>query len=159
MESDSNLMLAFLESMNATRWGLLGITLVGIELITGSTYILWPAVAAIVIAIWVFFLPLSWEMQFLAFFAISLALLVIGHYYVRPLMKSGEPSDLNDPGRTMLGRRVVAFTDFENGHGRVTVGDTQWKAASEGANPKSGDRLIITAVTGATLIVEAAVEA
>jgi len=159
MESDSNLMLAFLESMNATRWGLLGITLVGIELITGSTYILWPAVAAIVIAIWVFFLPLSWEMQFLAFFAISLALLVIGHYYVRPLMKSGEPSDLNDPSRTMLGRRVVAFTDFENGHGRVTVGDTQWKAASEGADPKSGDRLIITAVTGATLIVEAAVEA
>ncbi|WP_427454728.1 NfeD family protein [Litorimonas sp. WD9-15] len=159
MEPETNMMLAFLESMNATRWGLLGITLVGIELITGSTYILWPAVAAIVIAIWVFFLPLSWEMQFLAFFAISLALLVIGHYYVRPLMKSGEPSDLNDPGRTMLGRRVVAFTDFENGHGRVTVGDTQWKAASEGADPKSGDRLIITAVTGATLIVEAAVEA
>lgn len=159
MESDTNMMLALLESMNATRWGLLGITLVGIELVTGSTYILWPAVAAIVVAVWVFFLPLSWEMQFLAFFAISLALLVIGHFYVRPLMKSGEPSDLNDPGRTMLGRRVVACTDFDNGQGRVTVGDSQWKAASGGPDPKVGDKLVITAVTGATLVVEPVVEA
>lgn len=159
MEPESNMVLAFLESMNATRWGLLGIALVGIELVTGSTYILWPAVAAIVMAVWVFFLPLSWEMQFVAFFAISLALLIVGHFYVRPLMKSGEPSDLNDPARAMLGRRVVAYSDFENGNGRVTVGDTQWKAATNGPDPKTGDRLVITAVTGATLIVETVVEA
>ena len=60
MEPESNIILAFLESMNATRWGLLGIALVGLELVTGTTYILWPAVAALAVAIWVFFLPLSW---------------------------------------------------------------------------------------------------
>lgn len=159
MEPDSNALLAFLESMNATRWGLLGITLVGVELITGSTYILWPAVAAIIVAIWVFFLPLSWELQFIAFAVISLILLVVGHIYIRPLLKSGEPSDINDPSRSMLGRRVVAFSDFENGNGRVTVGDTQWKAASSDSNPVEGDNLVITGLRGATLIVEPAVEA
>lgn len=159
MEPETNMIVAFLESMNATRWGLLGISLVGLELITGTTYILWPAVAALVMSAWVFFLPLSWEVQFVMFFILSTVLLVVGHLYLRPLMKSGEPSDLNDPGRSMLGRRVVAFTDFENGHGRVTVGDTQWKSSTESEDPKVGDALVITAVAGATLIVEPAVKA
>jgi len=159
MEPDSNALMTFLESMNATRWGLLGITLVGVELITGTTYILWPAVAAIIVAIWVFLLPLSWEMQFIAFSVISVILLVVGHFYIRPILKSGEPSDVNDPSRSMLGRRVIAFSDFENGNGRVTVGDTQWKAATSKGEPVVGDKLVITAVKGATLIVEPAAEA
>lgn len=159
MENETNIIISALETMNATKWGLLGLGLVGLELVTGTTYILWPAVAALAMSAWVFFLPLSWEMQFVLFFVLSTVLLVVGHLYLKPLMKSGEPADLNDPGRTMLGRRVVAFTDFENGHGRVTVGDTQWKASTEANDPKTGDALVITAVAGATLIVEPAVEA
>jgi len=159
MESDSNIILAALESMNATRWGLLGIALVGLELITGTTYILWPAVAALAVALLAFVLPLSWEMQFILFFLISAVLLVVGHLYLRPAMKSGEASDLNDPTRTLQGRRVVAFTDFDNGDGRVTVGDTQWKASTDADDPKAGDKLVVTAVAGATLIVEPAVKA
>ncbi|MEP3654035.1 MAG: NfeD family protein [Litorimonas sp.] len=158
MENETNIIISALETMNATKWGLLGLGLVGLELVTGTTYILWPAVAALAMSAWVFFLPLSWEMQFVLFFVLSTALLVIGHLYLKPLMKSGEPADLNDPGRTMLGRRVTAFTDFDNGHGRVTVGDTQWKASTESDDPKSGDALIITAVAGATLIVEPALK-
>ncbi len=160
MEPETNILLAFLESMNATRWGLLGIGLVGLELVTGTTYILWPAVAALVLAIAAFFLPIGWELQFILFFALSAVLLVVGHIYLRPMMKSGEPADLNDPGRTMLGRRVVAFSDFDNGDGRVTVGDTQWKASTDAtADPKVGDKLIITAIAGTTLIVEPALKA
>lgn len=159
MENETNIIISALESMNATRWGLIGLGLVALELVTGTTYILWPAVAALAMAAWVFFLPLSWEMQFILFFVLSTVLLVVGHFYLKPLMKSGEPSDLNDPGRTMLGRRVTAYTDFENGHGRVTVGDTQWKASTEADDPKIGDALVITAVAGATLIVEPAVKA
>ena len=151
--------VAFLESMNATRWGLIGLGLVGVELITGSTYILWPAVAALAVAAWVFFLPLSWEMQFLLFFILSTVLLVVGHYYLRPYFKSGEPSETNDPVQTMMGRRVVAFTDFANGDGRVTVGDTQWKARTGKGDPKIGDTLVVTGITGATLVVEPAVDA
>lgn len=159
MESDTNFILAFLESMNATKWGLIGVALIGLELITGTTYILWPAAAAIILAVAVFILPLAWEVQFLLFTILSIILLVLGHFYLRPLMKSDEPSDTNNPVRTMVGRRVVAFSDFDNGEGRVTVGDTQWKASTESDNPKTGDKLVITSVVGATLIVEPAVKA
>jgi len=74
-------------------------------------------------------------------------------------MKSDEPSDTNNPVRTMVGRRVVAFSDFDNGEGRVTVGDTQWKARSDVGELKTGDKLVITAVVGATLVVEPSVNA
>jgi len=160
MEPDSNTVLAFLESIKATHWGLLGIGLVGLELATGTTYILWPALAALAMAVLVFILPLSWELQFILFFLLSTILLVVGHKFLRPAMKSGEPSDINDPARTMLGRRVVAFTDFDNGHGRVTVGDTQWKASTESDDELAeGDKLVITGVVGTTLIVAPAVKA
>lgn len=159
MENEPNLLISALETMNATKWGILGLLLVGLELITGTTYILWPAVAALVMAALVFILPLSWELQFVLFFILSTVLLVVGHMYLKPMMKSGEPSDLNDPGRTMLGRRVTAIVDFDNGDGRVTVGDTQWKASTDAGDPKAGDPLVITAIAGATLIVEPAVKA
>ena len=159
MATEPNFIVSLLEGMNATRWGLLGLTLVGLELITGTTYILWPAAAALILAVLVFFLPLSWELQFVLFFILSIILLFAGHRYLRPMMKSGEPTDVNDPGQTMLGRRVTAFTDFENGHGRVTVGDTQWKASTDFADPVTGDALVITSVAGTTLIVEPAVKA
>jgi len=159
MESDTNFILAFLESMNATKWGLIGVALVGLELITGTTYILWPAAAALILAVVVFILPLAWEIQFLLFTFLSILLLVLGHFYLRPLMKSDEPSDTNNPVRTMIGRRVVAFIDFDNGEGRVTVGDSQWKASTETDGLKVGDKLVVTSVVGATLVVEPAAKA
>jgi len=159
MATEPNFIVSLLEGMNATRWGLLGLGLVGLELITGTTYILWPAAAALILAVVVFFLPLSWEMQFILFFILSIILLVAGHRYLRPLMKSGEPTEVNDPGQSMLGRRVTAFTDFENGNGRVTLGDTQWNASTEAADPMTGDALVITSVAGTRLIVEPAVKA
>ncbi len=158
MATEPNFIVSLLEGVRATHWGLLGLSLVGLELITGTTYILWPAAAALILAVLVFFLPLGWELQFVIFFILSIVLLVAGHRYLRPMLKSGEPSEVNDPGQTMLGRRVTAFTDFENGHGRVTVGDTQWKASTDAKDPKTGDALIITSVAGTTLIVEPAVK-
>ena len=159
MESDTNIILAFLESMNATKWGIIAVVLVGAELVTGTTYILWIAAAAFILAILTFMIPMAWELQFFLFTVLSIALLFVGHFYLRPLMKSDEPSDTNNPVRTMVGRRVVAFSDFDNGEGRVTVGDTQWKASSDADNLKTGDKLVITSVVGATLIVEPAVKA
>ena len=82
MGSDSNIIVSLLEGMNATRWGLLGLGLIALELFTGTTYILWPAVAAFVLAILVFIVPMAWELQLVVFFILSMILLVVGHVYL-----------------------------------------------------------------------------
>lgn len=122
MTENTNVLVEMLESMSGTKWLILGVLLLILEVVTGTTYILWPAVAALIVGVIVFVLPLAWEMQFLLFFILSAVLLVAGHKYVRPKMKGGEPSDLNDRARSMIGMRVKAIADFEMGMGRVQVG-------------------------------------
>lgn len=155
MNNDGNLLVQMLESMTGIKWLILGVLLLVLEVITGTTYILWPAVAALIVGVIVFILPLGWEMQFLLFFILSAVLLVAGHKYVRPKMKGGEPSDLNDRARSMIGMRVKAVADFETGMGRVQVGDTQWRASIADGNPASGTELRVVSVKGTTLQVEA----
>ena len=154
-DKDPTFIISLLEGMSATRWMILGIVLLGLELATGTTYILWVAAAAILLAGVTFVLPIGWVIQFILFFILSLVLLVLGHIYVRPKFKGGEPSDLNDRSRAMVGQRVKAVSDFEVGKGRVQVGDTQWAAALDTGNAKTGDELRIVSVIGATLQVEA----
>jgi len=155
-DKDPNLIISLVEGMNASRWMILAIVLLGVELVTGTTYILWVAAAALIMAALVFILPLSWGVQFVLFFILSVVLLVLGHKYVRPKFKGGEPADLNDRARTMVGEPVKAIADFEFGKGRVSHGDTQWAAALiSGKEAKAGDQLRIVSVKGATLQVEA----
>lgn len=154
MNGDGNIFLQLLEGMNGTKWLIFGVVLLTLEVLTGTTYILWPAVAALLVGVLVFVVPLSWELQFLLFFIISAVLLFAGHKYFQPLMQGGEPSDLNDRARSMLGRRVKAATNFETGRGRVHVGDTQWQAVMEEGDALEGDELKIIAVQGTILQVE-----
>jgi len=154
MPEDSNTLLGMLEAMNGTRWIILGIVLLVLEVVSGTTYILWPAAAALIVGLITYVLPLAWEMQFLLFFVLSAVLLVVGHVYIRPKMKGGEPSDLNDRARTLTGMQVKAIADFEMGAGRVQVGDSQWRAANESEEIKAGDVLRVMSVKGTTLNVE-----
>ena len=154
MNGDSNILMQFLEGMNGTRWLFIGFGLLILEVLTGTMYILWPAVAAFIVALIVFVLPLGWSMQLLLFFILSSGLLIYGHKVLKPKMKGGEPSDLNDRARSMQGMRVKAIADFETGRGRVQVGDTQWRASMEVGDAKAGQELRVIDVKGTTLKVE-----
>jgi membrane protein implicated in regulation of membrane protease activity len=72
MEPEANALITLLESMNGTKWIILGVLLLILELVTGTTYILWTAAAALIVGVLSFILPVfSWEMQFLLFFILS----------------------------------------------------------------------------------------
>ena len=70
------------------------------------------------------------------------------------MMEGGEPSDLNDRARSMVGMRVKAIADFDTGRGRVQVGDTQWQALMETGTAQKDEELRVTGVKGTTLQVE-----
>lgn len=154
MEKDPNALIAMLQSMTGTKWIIIGVVLLVLELLTGTTYILWPAAAALFVGIVTFILPLSWEMQFLIFFLASAVLLFWGHKYLRPKMKGGEPSDLNDRARSMIGTRVKVIADFETGQGRVQLGDSQWRARVDEGTASAGQEMRVVRVDGTTLVCE-----
>lgn len=153
MNSDTNVIVQLLESMDGSRWLILGAVLLVLEVITNTTYVLWVAAAALIVGLLAFILPIGWPIQFALFFALSLMLLVAGHKYFRPNMMDQEDSGLNDRAKSMIGMRVKAAADFETGQGRVQVGDTQWRATMEHGNASAGDELKVASVKGTTLIV------
>lgn len=152
--NEPNAIIAMLQGMTGTKWIIIGVLLLIAELITGTTYILWPAAAALLVGLFTYLLPIGWEAQFLIFFVASSVLLIFGHKFVRPQVNGGEPSDLNDRARMMVGERCKAIADFETGQGRVELGDTQWRAKMTQGTAKAGQELRIIRVDGTTLICE-----
>ena len=154
MERDPNAFIAMMSSMNSWTWLILGTVLLIAELFTGSTFILWPALAAIAVGITIFIVPLGWTMQLTLFAILSIIGLVLGEKYLRPRLDKGEDEGLNDLNSSMAGRRVFAVSDFSAGEGRVKFGDTEWRARLYDGDAKAGDELRILGVEGATLNVE-----
>ena len=149
-------------SAETAFWWWLGLCLVLIllEMATMSLFLLWPGLAAALVAVVVFIAPgLELAPQLILFSAISVALTYLGRGYFSSSFGK-EESDrpmLNQRGVQMIGRKVTALRDFENGVGSVQVDDGQWQARLDAdagdAVVASGSVLTVRDVDGVTLVV------
>ena len=146
-------MIELLSNLTATHWMILAIILFGVEIVTGTTYVLWVAGAALLTATLAYLLGLGFQAQFLIFCVLSVILLYIGHNYFKP-NKNKDDNGLNSRAKSLIGRRVIAVADFQVGNGRVQVGDTQWRALMSDGNAKEGEELRVVSVKGTVLNVE-----
>lgn len=136
-------------------WAIAGVILIA-ELLTGTTYLLWPAAAAFLtgfIALEVF--NVGWPIELGVFAILSIILIWAGDRWVRPAMQAGGNAGLNDRSERMVGQRVTVVAEFHSGRGRVSFGDTEWAAETEdGSNPATNDVLHVKEVRGVILIVD-----
>ena len=146
---------AMFMELNSPTWFIIGFALLIIELVTGTTYILWPAAAALLMGVILFAVPMGWQAQLLLFAVLSVVFLFLGDRFIRPKMnKPTDAPDLNKRSAQLIGERVKAIRTFDSGRGRVKLGDTEWSARTESANPQGGDELKVVRVDGTTLVVE-----
>lgn len=146
-------LFGLLGQLEAWHWLAIGLALLIAELATGSTYLLWPAVAAWLVGLLILFLPLGWPIQMMAFAGITIGLTLTGRTYVkgRWVTRGGDEA-LNDRARALVGARAVAAGPFVHGVGRVRLGDSEWRAQC--AEPVAdGEALEVVSVEGATLSV------
>ena len=153
-----DILLSVFDRMNMWAWwAIAGVILIA-ELMTGTTYLLWPAAAAFLtgfVAMEAF--GVSWPVQLAVFAVLTGPLLWAGDRWVRPALKAGADSGLNDRSRRMIGQRVTVVADFTSGQGRVRYGDTEWSAeTAEGDNPAAGESRIVAEVRGVVLVITAA---
>lgn len=149
-----DIIISTLESLNIWWWlGLAALLLVA-ELLTGTTYILWPAAAAFVTALLASFV--GWPVELLSFAVFGVIFLILGDRFVKPLLKSGPESGLNTRATYLVGERVTVIGGFTEGRGRVRHGDTEWSAqTADGADLPEGAKVIVEALDGTRLIVKA----
>ncbi len=138
-------------------WWVLGTVLLIGEIVTGTTYILWPAVAAFITG----FFDLgpfdgNWQLQLFLFAGITILLTIFATPYAKAWVNNEKTDkvNLNERGAQKVGKRVVADEDFSGGTGRVRLGDTVWSAEADPAlSVLKGAALEIREVKGTVLVV------
>lgn len=135
-------------------WGIIGLTLLGLEMLTGTLYILWFAIAAFLLSVIVWLQPaLAVTWQLFAYAVISIgSLLLYRHFYNKhdPNLKIGQ-SQGDEIGT--VGMVVEAITPQQAGRIQFTqgvMGSREWVAVSQVAIPKETQAEIV-AIEGNTL--------
>jgi membrane protein implicated in regulation of membrane protease activity len=148
--------MSWLTNVSHTHWFVLGLILLIAEISTGTTYLLWPAVAAGVTGFAVMALGLDLLTATAVFAVLTIVLTLLGRPLLRNLrVGAGAPSGINERGASLVGARAVAVHAFHNGVGSVKIGDSVWRALSaEEIAP--GQAVEIVAVDGASVTVKPA---
>jgi len=133
-------------------WVLVGVGLLGLELLIGSFFLLWIACGAFIAGIAAIFTADIYWVAWLVFAVSSIALVLA----TRPLARSMHgrataPSNVD----AMIGRAAIVIDTIDpiENVGRVRVGSDEWRARSSVHIPK-GEPVKVLRVEGATLIVE-----
>jgi membrane protein implicated in regulation of membrane protease activity len=147
-------LVSLLNGLGPEHWLVLGLILLIAEMASGTTYLLWPAVAAFITALLAWIAPTGWVVEIVVFGVLILVLTYFGHPLVKRWRNEGAANGLNERGTALIGSRGVVST-FANGVGSVRVNDTVWRALSED-DLQAGQEVEVTAVDGATLKVRRA---
>lgn len=148
-------MLDWFGSLGGWSWVVLGLVLIGGELLAPGVFLIWLGLAALVTGLVVGLTGIGWQAAALVFAALSVACLFAGRALTR--RKAEEPDaamGLNDRGRQLIGRVFKLEATMTGGEGRIRVGDSSWRIT--GPELLAGSEVRVVRVEGATLVVEKA---
>jgi len=149
--------MTFLTTLSPWHWWALSILLLALELVAPTSLFLWPAVAAAIIGVVLWFAPhigmLAQVIGFLILAAGTITAWRAGPWRKR---RKQEAPLLNERAAQYVGRRATVVEGFRNGRGEVEIDDTRWRAeATDGTDIAQGAPVTIKAVEGILLKVAA----
>jgi membrane protein implicated in regulation of membrane protease activity len=145
-----------LAAIEPQHWLALGLVLLIAEMATGTTYLLWPAVAAGITGLVAFVAPIGWGAELALFAVLVIALTIFARPLLRNrLVKESDNPELNERGTALIGAQGSVSQGFVNGLGMVRINDSVWRAQSVEAI-EVGAPVQVLAVDGVTLTVKRA---
>lgn len=145
---------SWLQNISPLWWITLGFALAAAEMLVFSFFLMWPALAAFLMALILWVMPgLQGAYQIVLFAVLSLALTYIGR---RMFQRYDEPeTSLNDRSKQLIGKRAKVVLFDETGEGRVELNGLRWPATwPKGQNSEVGDVVVITNADGMSVEVE-----
>ena len=137
-------------------WLAIGVILLAVEAAFSTEWLLWPAVAAGIVAVVAALgLPLGVLGEVALFAALTVAATLLSRQLVQRVNPSDSP-DINARDSRLVGQRAQVVQGFVDGRGRVFVSGAEWVAEIDGATPLAGESVIVEAVDGSKLRVRAA---
>lgn len=136
-------------------WIVLGLVLVGGEMLAPGVFLLWFGLAALLTGGVVGLTGIAWQGALLVFAGLAIVCVLAGRAVTR--RRSDEPdvaAGLNDRGRQLIGKVFKLEATMAGGEGRIRVGDSSWRVT--GPELLAGTEIRVVRVDGATLVVEKA---
>jgi membrane protein implicated in regulation of membrane protease activity len=141
--------LSWIETLGGWSWWILGLILLGAEVLLPGFLFLWFGIAAILIGISALLIDWPWQFQILGFVALSVIAAVIGRRFAGTA--NGETADpqLNVRAGRLEGRTFILSEPIVEGRGRVKIDDTVWQV--RGPDASAGTRIKVTGSDGSVL--------
>lgn len=145
----------WIHGLGAWAWIILGLALIGLELLAPGVFFVWLGLAALVTGLVDGAVGLSWQTSTLLFAVLSVVSVLIGRAISNPLVRKDETAGLlNRRGEALVGRVFTLEGPISGGEGRVRVDDSSWRVT--GPDVAAGSTVRVVKVDGATLVVEPA---
>ena len=132
-------------------WLAVGVLLLAVEAALSTEWLLWPAVAAGVVAV---LTALGVRMGLAVEVGLFAALTVLATALSRRLIQRVNPDDhpdINDRDLRLVGQRARVVQAFVEGRGRVFVSGAEWVALIDGDAPPVGDSVVVDRLEGPSL--------
>ena len=133
-------------------WLSLGLLLGVAEMVAPGFFLMWLGLAALIVGILDYFLPITLAYQVAMFATLSVITVFAGKKFLQENPIESDDANLNDRGARMTGEIVIVVEPITNGHGRVKVGDSVWTA--RGMDADIGTSVRVIGADGAVLLVE-----
>ncbi len=146
------MVLDAIDQLGTWSWFVLGLVLLGIEILVPGTFMLWLGLAAIAVGVLALVVDIPWQGQLVAFAGFSLvAVLLWWQISLRRGSRDTDEPMLNRRAERYVGRDFVLNEPILRGQGRVAIDDSVWRISGEDC--PAGTRVRVTRTDGATLVV------
>ena len=145
---------SLIDNLGPWSWIVLGLALMGLELLAPGVFLLWLGLAAVATGVLDWAFDLSWQAAAICFAILSVASVLLGRAVTRHPEEDAGPSALNRRGHALVGRVFTLETPIVEGSGRIRVDDSSWRVT--GPSAPAGAQVRVVRADGATLVVEQA---
>ncbi|WP_298984557.1 NfeD family protein [uncultured Roseibium sp.] len=134
-------------------WFVLGLFLLGLEILAPGTIFLWFGLSALVVGVISLLFDFAWQVDVGLFLMLSLASLLIGRRLMRNLASEKGDPGLNQRGSRYIGREFTLAAPLNEGAGKLSIDDTIWRIT--GPDLPAGTKVRVDSIDGARLVVSA----
>lgn len=148
-------MLTMIASLGDWDWFIAGALLLILEILAPGVFMLWLGLAALLVGLISLFVDWSWQGEFIAFAAFSIAAIPLWRRLARRVEAPTDQPFLNRRAEALVGRVFTLERPIIDGVGTVGVDDSVWRIV--GPDIPAGSRIKVTRIEGTALHVERAV--
>ena len=145
----------WIETLSPWWWVAFGIGLGVVEMVTMSFFLIWPGLAAILLAVIVGLSPeMPGEMRIGLFGVLAIGLTFAGRSLMHRFGDGGAPvTAINNRAAQMVGRKAKVLA-WDGGEGAVEIDGIRWKARWDGGQVSAEARSVeVLDADGMTLVV------